>query len=374
MNDRHEAITVPGGLYWQSRFFAASRGFWRLMGNLETAVLREDLEDIEIDRPLYVTSLARAGTTIVTEMLEHHPDLTCHHYSDFPNCWTPYWRNYLLVRTRRQAPPRIERAHRDRIVVSQDSPEAVEEVLWMGFFEGLHDQRRCNVLDASARNALFDRFYADHIRKLLAVRHAPRYLAKGNYNLSRLAYLHGLFPDARFLIPVRSPEQHIASLAKQHALFSRAHARDGRIGRQLAMSGHFEFGPLRRFVNFGDEAACRAIAAAWAAGREVEGWAIYWAATYRFLLAQLSARPSTAERCLLFRYEELCNDSAPVIDALLAHCGLDSGPFAAARLRYESELRLPDYYSAGFSDEERGLIAEHCGAVHGELLGRCWRP
>jgi hypothetical protein len=124
-----QAGLVPTGLHLQSRLFAATAGLWRRLGNLESQVLGEEIGNIDIDRPVYVTSLARAGTTIITEMLERHPNLTSHHYSDFPNVWTPYWRNHLLQQTRRTAPPVQERAHKDRIQVSNDSPEAVEEVL-----------------------------------------------------------------------------------------------------------------------------------------------------------------------------------------------------------------------------------------------------
>jgi hypothetical protein len=89
-------VAVPSGLHLQSRFFASTAGLWRRIGNFETSVLGDEIRDITIERPVYVTSLARSGTTILTEMLERHPDLTCHRYSDFPNPWTPYWRNYLL--------------------------------------------------------------------------------------------------------------------------------------------------------------------------------------------------------------------------------------------------------------------------------------
>ena len=91
---------VPSGLYLQSRFFAATRGFWRRLADLESIVLRGETEKRIIDRPVYIASLPRSGTTILTEMLARHPDLTCHRYSDFPNVWTPYWRNYLLQKTR----------------------------------------------------------------------------------------------------------------------------------------------------------------------------------------------------------------------------------------------------------------------------------
>ncbi len=88
----------------------------------------------------------------------------------------------------------------------------------MSFFPALHDATVNQVLDGQLRNAAFDRFYREHILKLLAVRHAGRYLAKGNYNISRIRYILALYPDAKFLVPVRSPVNHVASLAKQHAL------------------------------------------------------------------------------------------------------------------------------------------------------------
>ena len=75
------------------------------------------------------------------------------------------------------------------------------------------------MLDRQTSHPAFESFYRDHIRKLLRVRGGRRYLAKGNYNVTRLEYLLQLFPDARFVIPVRDPRWHIASLIKQHALF-----------------------------------------------------------------------------------------------------------------------------------------------------------
>lgn len=376
MNDapakaRRASTRVPTGLYLQTRFFAATAGLWRHLGELETSAVRDLIEDVPIARPIYVTSLPRSGTTIVTEMLEAHPEVTAHHYSDFPNVWTPYWRNYLLQRARRETPALQERAHRDRIRVSNDSPEAVEEVLWMHFFPGRHDPAVPQVLDADDRDAVFDAFYRDHIRKLLAVRGARRYLAKGNYNLSRLGYIHSLFPDARFLVPLRDPVHHVASLMKQHALFCRDSETDPRVALQLARSGHHEFGPLRSRLNLGDEAAGEAIDRAWAAGDEVEGWARYWAMTYDFLHAQLSARPELREACLLFRYEDLCGESEHVIDRILDHCSLPCEPFRDVRREYAQKLTLPDYYRPPFDDQQRQRIEQICAASHSRILDLC---
>lgn len=367
-------IRVPRGLHLQSRFFAATANAWRALARLETGAVRELIDPLQIRQPVYVSSLPRSGTTIVMEMLEQHPDLTSHRYSDFPGVWTPYWRNYLLQRTRRERPAPTERAHGDRIQVSNDSPEAVEEVLWSHFFPGQHDPRSSQVLDGRRRNAGFDSFYRDHIRKLLAVRGAPRYLAKGNYNLARLRYILSLFPDARFLVPVRDPVPHVASLAKQHDLFVRSSAEDPRIPLQLALSGHHEFGPGRRVVNYGNDDAVEAITAAWAAGHEAEGWSLYWAETYRHVLGQLEQDPNLARTVLLFRYEDLCARSPEAIDRILAHCGLDPAPFAAIRARYSEKLSLPDYYRPDFDEAERAAIHRNCADVHQRLLARCWKP
>lgn len=216
----------------------------------------------------------------------------------------------------------------------------------------------------------FDAFYQDHIRKLLAVRGARRYLAKGNYNLARLDYLQDLFPDARFLVPLRDPVSHIASLAKQHALFCEAARHDPRVPRQMAMAGHYEFGPLRALVDFGAAGEAGAIRNAWRDGREVEGWARYWAASYRHLARRLE-RPALRDATLVFRYEDLCRRSDAVIDAVLAHCELPHRAFAQVREEYVAHLSLPDYYAPTFNAEDSDTIHRHCAPVLEQLSGLC---
>lgn len=367
-------MRVPSGLYFQSRFFAATSVLWRRLGDLESRVVRQETEQLVVDRPVYVTGLARSGTTILTEMLERHPHLTCHRYSDFPNVWTPYWRNYLLEKTRIHAPKMVERAHSDRIQVSNDSPEAVEEVLWMYFFPSLHDATLNQVLDGQLCNSKFDLYYRQHILKLLAVRKANRYLAKGNYNISRIRYILELFPDAKFLVPVRDPVHHVASLMRQHELFTKGSQQDTRIPLQMAMSGHFEFGPQRTPVSFDEPRATQAIIDCWQQGREAQGWARYWAESYQHILGQLEEFPEVRKACLLFRYEDLCANSARMIDAIVDHCELPENGFEAIRMEYIDRLLPPDYYQADFSPDELRQIADYCDPVNENLSKFCQNP
>src|SRR3546814_3756590 len=88
-----------------------------------------------------------------------------------------------------------------------------------------HDPACDNRIGRGGIEPAFAAFYSDHIRKLLWLRQGRRYLSKDNYNLGRLGGLIALFPDARFIVPLRDPVTHIASLMRQHALFSAAETR-----------------------------------------------------------------------------------------------------------------------------------------------------
>jgi len=335
---------VPTGLYWRAR--------------LESAVLRDDLTAADALRPVYVAGLARSGTTIITEMLARHPDVTSHRYSDFPNVYTPFWRNWLADRAGLRRTEAVERAHRDRLMVTPESPEAVEEVIWMQFFDGLHDPDTSHVLDAGTRNPDFERFYTEHIAKLLLARGASRYLAKGNYNVTRLGYLLKLFPGARFIVPVRGPLGHVASLVKQDRLFQRLAREDPRVPAHLRRSGHFEFGPGKRCINAGDGDAVAAIEAHWAAGRLAHGWAMCWNAIYSNVARAVEADPALQRAVRYVRYEDLCREPAAEIDGMLDHAGLEAARFADVRSEYLGKLREPDYYEPGFTAAETAAIGE----------------
>ena len=361
--EKPTGVHVPAALHLQTRFFAGTSKLWHRLGNLESAVLRDDLEQVRIQKPVYISGLARSGTTILTEMLEKHPDLTSHHYSDFPNIWTPYWRNYLLQKTRRGELVAGERAHKDRIQITNDSPEAVEEVLWSFFFPQCHQHANDNTLGRETSNPVFESFYCDHIRKLLLVRESPRYLAKGNYNLGRFLYILKLFPDARLLIPYRNPVNHIASLIKQHQFFLKADSENPQVARQLAFSGHYEFGPKRSAIHLGDEKQHQAITSAWAQGRETEGWALYWAATYQYLLDQAQSSEKFAQASLFVSYEDLCDRSEKTIDQITTHCELEAQAFTDVREYYCGHLSAPAYYRPDFSDEDMEMIQKICDPV-----------
>ena len=343
---------------WMDRlggFIERHTNWWIKLGSLETKLVEGILSDV-VERPIYVTGLARSGTTILLETLARHPDVATHRYRDFPMVFTPYLWNRWLDLVPRQAEAPAERSHGDGIAVTSESPEAFEEPLWMAFFPHQHELSSSAVLDRQTDCPQFERFYRDHIRKLLAVRGRRRYVAKGNYNLTRIAYLAKLFPHARFVIPVRDPVWHIASLMKQHRLFLDGQ-RDNPPGqRHLRRVGHFEFGEDRRPINVGDGQATAAIMELWRAGEEVRGWARYWSHMHRYIADRLEQDPRLRASVLIVRYEDLCADPRTTLQELLLHCALSPSP----ELLSEAAERFhpPSYYRPKFSPAELSIIAE----------------
>jgi hypothetical protein len=356
MNLRRE-FEVDPWVHSLGGFIARHRRLWVRLGNLETRALSTALSEVRIEAPVYVTGLARSGSTMLLEILNWHEQVVTHHYRDFPVLHTPYaWNRFLEFVPLRDSEPE-ERAHGDRLMITADSPEAFEEVLWMTFFPDLHDPATNAVLDADTSNPDFEDFYRDHIRKLLLVRSGHRYVAKANYHVTRLEYLLRLFPDARFVLPVREPVWHIASLMKQHRLFCEAQQANARAMTHLQRAGHFEFGQDRRPINTGDAASAMEVEALWRRGAEVDGWARYWDYLHRHLADTLARNRQLREATLIVRYEDLCRTPARAVRTLLEHCGLPVSDVLLNRAR--QQIRFPTYYRPSFSEAELQLI-ERC--------------
>lgn len=328
--------------------------FWIRLGDLESRFLRDDLSAMRIEAPIYVAGLARSGSTFLLEALASHEDTVTHRYKDFPPVFTPYWWNrFLGFMPRKEAAP-AERAHKDGIVITEESPEAFEEALWMAFFPKMHDPRASAMLTRDDESATFEAFYRDHIKKLLAVRGGKRYLSKGNYNLTRLAFLQRMFDDARFVLPIRAPAWHIASLIKQHRLFKEGLVDNRRALDHMRRVGHFEFGPDRRPIHVGDDQAIDVIQDLWARGNEVEGQARYWAHLHGRIADQLETDDKLRDAVLIVGYEDLCAAPKPMVKRLFAHCRLEISEDKVDEIA--ARVQFPGYYQPDFSEAERAMI------------------
>jgi hypothetical protein len=352
---------VPPLLDGLGGFVHRHRAFWLWLGRLESSLLAEELRPVRVRMPVYVSGLARSGSTLLHEVISAHPDVATHRMKDYPMLFTPYWWRRATAGIRPR-PPR-ERLHGDGVMVTTESPDALEEMLWMAFFPRCHDPSACGVLSAEDRHPDFESFYDLHIRKLLLAEGVSRYAAKANYHVARLAYLTRLYPDARFITPVRAPADHVASLMRQHQWFSWGQRRHRPALAYMRRSGHFEFGLDRRPMHLGDSERVRAIVQAWAARDEVRGLAMYWDMVYGYLARLLALDRRVREAALVVRFEDLCAAPAETLRAVLTHCALPDGEGVVQR--HAPGVRAPTSRDGGFSPQDLAVIRVETAATAG---------
>jgi hypothetical protein len=359
--DKESAFHVSTALDLLGGCVDRYRGFWIGLGRLESALLVHELRAIPLTMPVYVCGLARSGSTLLHEIVAAHRGVATHRVKDYPMVFTPFWWRQAIAR-QKPAPPR-ERAHRDRVMISPESPDALEEMLWMAFFPRCHDVRFSHLLTEDDRHPGFEALYRSHLKKLLLSERAGRYVAKANYHVARLPYLLRLIPDARFLLPVRSPITHVASLLRQQRWFSQGQRQHPRALAFMRRSGHFEFGLDRRPMNLGQREAVQRILDAWAIGDEVRGLARYWDMTYAYLARLLDSDARVKSAALVVRFERLCAAPAETIGAVRGHCRLAETEGLVER--FAGRIRLPDYYESPLSDADVAVIREETAATAG---------
>lgn len=242
-------------------------------------------------RHVYVTGLARAGTTILMREIHRSGQFGSLTYADMPFVLAP---NLWSRLARRAGPgPRRERAHGDGIEVDFHSPEALEEVYWRVFDGASYLKADRLVPHRPAPDLVAG--YRDLVRLVLRRTGRSRYLAKNNNAILRLPALAAAMPDAIFLVVLRDPLQHAASLLAQHRRFADA---DPFVRDYMGWLGHHEFGAtLREMLPTGS-------------ARGDPGGLDYWLRTWLAVHGAFEAAADTIPGLVLIASEALARDPA----------------------------------------------------------------
>lgn len=306
----------------------------KVLADLEDRLFAERFEHVAVQKPVFITSLPRAGTTLLLEVLTELPDFAAHTYRDMPFVLAPILWNLISKTFRKEAALNM-RAHGDGIAIGFDSPEAFEEILWKAFWPGKYSSDHIHLWSRNERNDEFESFFRKHIRKIVALhstfndkRGVRRYISKNNANIARLELLVELFPDCRIIIPIRNPWDHIGSLRNQHERFIATHAEDRFSRRYMEWLGHFEFGATLRPIDFGG----------WmekGAGLDTHHekfWLHYWAEAYEAIL-----EIDKSNLCF-FDYDRACSEPATMLEALANAVGIeDQAPLLAQAPRFRPQ-------------------------------------
>jgi hypothetical protein len=335
-----------------------SKALQLALADIERSMYAGRWQDIEVEAPIFITSLPRAGTTIVLQALSRLCQLATPTYRDMPFILTPVLWDKVSRGFRRTGKP-AERAHGDGLLIDEDSPEAFEEVVWRKYFPGHYHRTGIDCWQDSTHDAEFDDAFKAYMQKMILLRSedtsaGSRYISKNNANIARIAYLQKLFPHAQFVVSVRHPVEQAISLMRQHRNFSRQHAEDAFTRRYMADIGHYEFGELHRPIRFSGLVGL----AENLTPDSLDYWLAYWIVAFR----EVSRHPGL---CLI-GFEDLCACPDASLQNLLDCLGLQADKTPVVQVA--KVLKPPAERRSDYAADP--VLVEQAMACYKELLGQ----
>ena len=295
-------------------------------------------EGEEEQSPVFISGLARGGTTILMRIFYETGRFRSLTYRDMPFVLMPgIWKR--LSQPFHQNKAQKERAHGDGIEVNFDSPEAFEEVFWKTFSanEYLFED---HLSPYSASEEVIHRF-RQFVGQVVSSEEQPsqqRYLSKNNNNILRLGSIRQAFPDALIIIPFRDPIQHTISLFQQHIQFCAMYETDPFSYNYMEWLGHHEFGVVHRPFQFGDR---------WKVTTKdhqpgnINYWLALWINTYTYLLE------TTHKDTVFVSFELLCREPQQYINNLFLKANLSMND-----LSIEEQIKTPKAKQDNNIDQE----------------------
>lgn len=263
--------------------------------DMDQSTINTDPAEIISNRHVFVSGLARAGTTVLLRRFHATGLYRSLTYRDMPFVLAPNLWQRLSAISKREIKS-AERAHGDNLLVDIDSPESFEEVFWR-FSAGEEYLGNESLRPHEPDEEVIQQFIR-YVNAILSTSRPYRglYLSKNNNNILRVGAIRQAFPNALILIPFREPLQQAQSLFRQHCRLSELQSGDEFILSYMAWLSHHEFGLDHRPFRFGE-----AVSSPYAV-TTLNYWLHLWMETYAWL--ELSVPESIVFIC----YEDLCTD------------------------------------------------------------------
>lgn len=346
------------------RLAFASIDAQKAMADVEERIYARRFAGVDIERPVFVTSLPRAGTTLLLEVIGSLDIFAAHTYRDMPFLLIPMLWN-AISRRFHASDAASPRAHGDGMTIGYDSPEAFEEVLWRAYWPEKYADDRIIPWAASDTdaNGEFERFMRTHMQKMIALRAGRegtplRYVSKNNANVSRIPTIVQLFSDSIILIPFRRPVDQVGSMLRQHLNFQKIHREEEFSRRYMEDIGHFDFGENLRPIDFGG----------WLGREELDStstltadfWMKYWCVAFECILSNQS------DNVVLVSYDNCCANPSLSLRRIGEVIGLGESSDLAAQA---GRFRQSNCYDADALGIDPALRADAL-ALHAALLER----
>jgi hypothetical protein len=341
---------LPGVIHG---YTLADNAFLRLLGPFyqaaERALLRPWIERIRIDRPVFIVGPYRSGTTILGEIIASHPAVGFFWYLTNVFNRAPvlsYHTTRLFHKVGLLDRDPIAPVHNPAIPAQSLSPFECETV-WLPTGRSLWDQTCPDMtLGAGFSDPAFERRLIRLIRGHLFASQTSRFLNKNPVNSLRVAYLHKLFPDARFINIVRDPLETVISHYRTAARVENTFDRDEHTRRIFRQRLYIDM--LSRRIRTSGRPDTQTL------DREhpLLGIAGQWVAMQQAVLNATAGDPDI--RLLDLRYEDLVHQPERTLKRVWDFTELDDPPAAEVSALYVP--RIAPRPPANLTPRERELL------------------
>ena len=324
------------------RFYLSNYGISRATLEMEEIMHGPKARQWEVSQAVFVTGLARSGTTAVMNKLFGTGEYASLQYSNMPFLLCPnLWKRKAKIEAH-------ERAHSDGIIIDGNSPEEFDEYFWKAILndrymdkEGMHPH---DIPEDILKK------YQTYMALICLAKGKHKYISKNNNNILRLEGLQKI-PNARIIFLFRDPVAHASSLMKLDAKFTVSQEEDPFTLSYFNYLGHHEFGKNHKPFLLTDE---------FRANRQrynkadLNYWLSIWQNYYSYLLTH------AGENAIFISFEDLIRDPNGIYKFLSKELELES-PLA------DINKHEPSKYAEAEYDQK---LLQKCRDTYGKLFAR----
>jgi hypothetical protein len=192
---------------------SASSARKRFLNFYENVFLNVDLNGIEIEKPIFIVSLPRTGSTMLNTLMSAHDDVA--YFSHLMNVSYPHFCAMDHIRAKLKLELNGERFIGDSIMVNLTGPSDPIPIFNKWIRKDPFEPKYVSLTKASLSDEQVDEIFTSMKKAIWCMKGKPsRFLMKSPGIIPYLPLVRELFPDAKYLHLVRDPRPCANSLIK----------------------------------------------------------------------------------------------------------------------------------------------------------------
>lgn len=262
---------------------------------------KSSLVEIDLNNHIFITGLARSGTTALLESLDKTEKFASLRYKYMPFILTPrlakiyssFFNNKNIIES--------ERLHGDGLKISSNTAECLDEPFWIKTSYIINKFNKKITPHKIKKKEL--KGYSYLLKSFANIENKKRMLIKNNNNHLRLSSLSNFFPNSKFVILFREPFGHACSLLNLHKRLKNIQLKDDFVLEYMNLIGHWEFGLNKKPFIYQDFQYKDLISYD---DNSINYWLKQWLYSYEWIYKELLNIKNN--NILLVCYEDLCGD------------------------------------------------------------------